>query len=105
MQNGALRKDVGLVGCGFMGRRLLDLLKPFRCSVFVYDPYLPPEAADMLGFTQTTLEKVPTPANISVNDLARNVSISRRLFTLILAGVGHGDGRSDFTRAADARYG
>ena len=53
-------KDVGLVGCGFMGRRLLDLLKPFQCSVYVYDPYLPREAADMLGFTQTSLEKVMT---------------------------------------------
>jgi phosphoglycerate dehydrogenase-like enzyme len=114
-------KDVGLVGCGFMGRRLLDLLRPFQCSVYVYDPYvypstrlpccvscsfsslllcfaealslspkslldtktsvaaifrlsgtavacwrsllgryLPPEAADMLGFTQTSLERVMT---------------------------------------------
>lgn len=53
-------KDVGLIGCGFMGRRLLDLLKPFQCSVYVYDPYLPSEAADMLGFTQTSLEKVMT---------------------------------------------
>jgi phosphoglycerate dehydrogenase-like enzyme len=26
--------------------------------VFVYDPYLPAEAADMLGFTQTSLDNV-----------------------------------------------
>ena len=51
-------KDVGLVGCGFMGRRLLELLRPFQTNVFVYDPYLPAETADMLGFTQTTLERV-----------------------------------------------
>ena len=30
-------KDVGLVGCGFMGRRLLELLRPFQTNVFVYD--------------------------------------------------------------------
>lgn len=51
-------KSVGLIGCGFMGRRLLQLLKPFQCRVFVFDPYLPPEAADMLGFTQTSLDNV-----------------------------------------------
>lgn len=37
-------KSVGLVGCGFMGRRLLELLRPFQTTVFVYDPYLPAEA-------------------------------------------------------------
>jgi phosphoglycerate dehydrogenase-like enzyme len=49
---------VGLIGCGFIGRRLLELLRPFQTEVFVFDPYLPPEAADMLGFTQTSLEAV-----------------------------------------------
>jgi phosphoglycerate dehydrogenase-like enzyme len=51
-------KSVGLIGCGFIGRRLLELLRPFQTEVFVFDPYLPPEAADMLGFTQTSLEAV-----------------------------------------------
>ena len=39
-------------------RRLLALLRPFETTVYVYDPYLPAEAADMLGFTQTSLEQV-----------------------------------------------
>ena len=35
---------IGLVGLGTVGRRLLDLLRPFGCPVTVYDPYLPANA-------------------------------------------------------------
>lgn len=49
---------VGLIGCGHIGRRLLSFLKPFHCSVRVYDPYLPREMADALGFLQTSLDHV-----------------------------------------------
>src|SRR5207244_1943561 len=40
-------KRVGFIGCGIIGRRLLDLLRPFHCDVRVYDPYLPKEVADI----------------------------------------------------------
>ncbi len=36
--------DIGLVGLGAVGRELLELLRPFRCRVGIYDPYLRPEA-------------------------------------------------------------
>ena len=51
-------KRVGLVGCGHIGRRLITFLKPFECDIFVYDPYLPREMADAVGFTQTSLRNV-----------------------------------------------
>ncbi|MEZ4673615.1 MAG: hydroxyacid dehydrogenase [Caldilineaceae bacterium] len=51
-------KRVGLIGCGHMGRRLLELLRPFQVDVWVYDPYLPREMAEALGFVQTSLENV-----------------------------------------------
>lgn len=31
---------IGLVGLGAVGRNLLDMLRPFGCSVTVYDPYI-----------------------------------------------------------------
>lgn len=49
---------VGLVGCGIIGRRLLDLLKPFSCDVFVHDPYVPRELADAYDVTFTSLDQV-----------------------------------------------
>ncbi|MBT5874008.1 MAG: hydroxyacid dehydrogenase [Candidatus Latescibacteria bacterium] len=51
-------KRVGLIGCGHMGRRLINLLRPFNGEIWVYDPYLPREMAEALDFLQTSLEKV-----------------------------------------------
>lgn len=41
---------VGLIGLGTVGRRLLDLLRPFGCEVRVYDPYIPESALDEYEF-------------------------------------------------------
>src|SRR4051794_8830327 len=39
--NGELTgRKVGLVGCGHVGQRLIELLAPFRVDLKVYDPYL-----------------------------------------------------------------
>ncbi len=53
-------KRVGLIGCGHIGRRLIRFLSPFECDTWVYDPYLPQEMADAVGFTQTSLENILT---------------------------------------------
>ena len=47
-------KTVGLIGCGIIGRRLLELLEPFRCTIYVHDPYVPRELADIYDVTFTT---------------------------------------------------
>jgi phosphoglycerate dehydrogenase-like enzyme len=51
-------RRVGLIGCGHIGRRLVSFLQPFRCEVWVSDPYLPGEVADTLGVLPTSLEHV-----------------------------------------------
>lgn len=50
--------SVGLISCGHAGRRLLELLRPFCVDVFVYDPYLFPEFADVYDVTVTSLANV-----------------------------------------------
>lgn len=57
-------KTVGLIGCGIIGRRLLELLEPFGCTVYVHDPYVPRELADVYGFTSTGLDNVLTLAEV-----------------------------------------
>ena len=42
--------EIGLVGLGAVGRNLLDMLRPFGCTVKVYDPYLPDGALDAWDF-------------------------------------------------------
>ena len=49
---------MGLIGCGHVGRRLIELLRPFRVNIQVYDPYLPGVMAEALDFLLTSLEQV-----------------------------------------------
>ena len=59
-------KTVGLIGCGIIGRRFLDLLAPFGCPTYVYDPYVPRELADIYDFTFTTLDSVLSISDVVV---------------------------------------
>ncbi len=66
MQGELWGKRVGLIGCGHMGRRLMSFLRPFQTEIFVYDPYLPRELPEALGFTQTSLENVLSGSDVVV---------------------------------------
>jgi phosphoglycerate dehydrogenase-like enzyme len=59
-------KRVGLIGGGHMARRLIKLLRPFETEIWVYDPYLPRELAEALGFVQTSLENVLSLCDVVV---------------------------------------
>lgn len=59
-------KRVGLIGCGHMGRRLIQFLQPFEVDIWVYDPYLPREMAEVVGFTQTSLDHVFSQCDVVV---------------------------------------
>lgn len=59
-------KRVGLIGCGHMGRHLVKLLRPFEVDIWVYDPYLPPEMAEALGFLRTSLDNVLARCDVIV---------------------------------------
>ena len=59
-------KRVGLIGCGNMGRLLIKYLKPFDVDIWVYDPYLPREMADAVGFLQTSLSNVLSQCDVVV---------------------------------------
>lgn len=59
-------KRVGIVGGGHVGRRLVQLLQPFRTEIRVYDPYLPKVVPDLMGFLLTSLENVLRDSEIIV---------------------------------------
>jgi phosphoglycerate dehydrogenase-like enzyme len=57
--NGELTgKKVGLIGCGYIGRRLLELLAPFHCDTYAFDPHVPRLLADIYDITLTSLDAV-----------------------------------------------
>ncbi|TAK24205.1 MAG: hypothetical protein EPO26_07290 [Chloroflexota bacterium] len=51
-------RRVGLIGLGHIGRRLVELLAPFRCDIAVHDPYVPKEVALASHVELTSLEDV-----------------------------------------------
>jgi phosphoglycerate dehydrogenase-like enzyme len=59
-------KRVGLIGGGHMARRLIKLLRPFETEIWVYDPYLPRELPEALGFIQTSLDNVLSQCDVVV---------------------------------------
>jgi phosphoglycerate dehydrogenase-like enzyme len=59
-------KTVGLIGCGIIGRRLLELLEPFHTTTYVYDPYVPRELADVYDITFTSLDNVLSLSDVVV---------------------------------------
>jgi phosphoglycerate dehydrogenase-like enzyme len=59
-------RQVGLIGLGHIGRRLVELLQPFRCSILVYDPYAPKEVAQALHVELAPLERVMSDADVVV---------------------------------------
>jgi D-3-phosphoglycerate dehydrogenase / 2-oxoglutarate reductase len=65
--NGELtERRVGLIGCGHVGQRLIELLEPFRVDLKVSDPYLEEEVVERLGIGRGNLEEVLEHAEILV---------------------------------------
>ena len=59
-------KTVGLIGAGYIARRLIELLKPFGVKLLVHDPYVQSELAISLGFTLTSLDAVMSQPDVLV---------------------------------------
>ncbi len=57
-------KKVGIVSASMVGRRVINLLKPFGCDVMVYDPYLSQEDARLLDVRPVALSELFAEADI-----------------------------------------
>lgn len=67
---GIFDETVALLGCGMVGRRVADLLRPFGLDVAVYDPFLADETAAELGVRKVPLEEAFASAMVVSNHLA-----------------------------------
>ncbi len=52
------RSTVGIIGFGYIGRRVIDRLKGFGCKIVVYDPFLDPQVITDAGETAVTLDEL-----------------------------------------------
>lgn len=67
---GNFEQTVALLGAGAIGRKLIELLKPFRLHVVVFDPYLGEDAARDLGVEKVSLEEAFARGVIVSNHIA-----------------------------------
>ncbi|XHR31101.1 MAG: NAD(P)-dependent oxidoreductase [Chthoniobacteraceae bacterium] len=61
---------VALLGAGQIGRKVIDLLRPFHLCVLVFDPFLSEAAAGELGVEKVSLEEAFQRGNVVSNHLA-----------------------------------
>lgn len=57
-------KRIGVVGASRIGRRVIELLRPFDLDVAVADPYLTPDDAAALEVTQLGLDELVATADV-----------------------------------------
>jgi phosphoglycerate dehydrogenase-like enzyme len=67
---GILGSPVALLGCGMVGRTVVDLLRPFEVDILVYDPFLNDSDAMALGVQKVSLEAAFASAQVVSNHLA-----------------------------------
>ncbi|HEX6682113.1 MAG TPA: hydroxyacid dehydrogenase, partial [Candidatus Limnocylindrales bacterium] len=61
---GNYRRTVGLVGASRIGRRVIELLRPYDLDVLVYDPHLEEAAATGLGVRKTSLDDLCATSDV-----------------------------------------
>lgn len=61
---GNLGKRVGIIGASLVGRKLIELLRPFSLDVLVYDPYLDADEASALGVTKVDLSELLSRSHV-----------------------------------------
>jgi phosphoglycerate dehydrogenase-like enzyme len=57
-------QTVGLAGAGYIGRMLINQLKPFHPRILMYDPYLSKDDADKLGVELVDLDTLCSQSDI-----------------------------------------
>ncbi|MFZ4394714.1 MAG: hydroxyacid dehydrogenase [Kiritimatiellia bacterium] len=67
---GNYEQTVALLGAGMIGRKVIELLQPFRLQIIVFDPFLSAEAAAQLGVEKVSLDEAFTRGQVVSNHLA-----------------------------------
>ena len=58
------RKNVGIIGASNVGRYVIELLKPFKANILLYDPFVAEEEAIKLGTTKVELNDLLSQSEI-----------------------------------------
>lgn len=61
---------IGIIGVGMIGRKVIELLKPYRLEILVYDEFLSDDRARELGVEKCSLDRLFSECDIVSNHLA-----------------------------------
>lgn len=76
---GSFGETVGIIGAGMIGSLVIDMLKAYKLSVKVFDPFLSDERAEALGVKKCSLEEVFSTCFVVSNHLANNNETKKML--------------------------
>ncbi|MFC8228905.1 hydroxyacid dehydrogenase [Streptomyces sp. NPDC057287] len=76
---GNYRRTVGVVGASRIGRRVIELLRPFDLRVLLYDPYVDEAGATALGARSVSLDELARSSDV-VTIHAPELPKTRHLF-------------------------
>ena len=62
--------NIGIIGAGMIGRKVIELLKPYKLNILVYDVFMTEEQAEALGVKKCSLEEIFSTCHIVSNHLA-----------------------------------
>lgn len=103
-------QTVGLVGAGRIGKEVIARLKPFKCNLLVFDPYLDQSAGSQLGVTLVEFDELlknsdivslHCPSNEQTRNIINATSIQIMKKGSIFINVGRGD-LADLAAVTDA---
>ena len=87
---GAFGEVVALLGAGAIGTKLIELLRPFRLDVMVFDPFLTVERAEGLGVRKVSLETAFREGNVVSNHLIDNTDTIGMIHAGLLSSMCNG---------------
>ncbi|MGD0093050.1 MAG: NAD(P)-dependent oxidoreductase [Planctomycetota bacterium] len=93
-------RPVGLVGFGGVGRRLAELLTPFRCELRVHDPFVPDEIAGQFGAAKVPVLELVKSSDVVVLCASSNQGTAKLLGAAEIAALRRGAVLVNVARAA-----
>ena len=62
--------NIGIIGAGMIGKKVIELLKPYRLNILVFDVFMSEEQAEAMGVKKATLEEIFSTCHVVSNHLA-----------------------------------
>jgi phosphoglycerate dehydrogenase-like enzyme len=67
---GNYNTKVGILGAGMIGTKVIELLKPYKLEIMVFDPFMPDERALALGVVKADIKEIFAKCQTISNHLA-----------------------------------